>query len=309
MQKNISKIKKHLPHLADSPCEYSQPIKDYFKYYGLDFSSAGIQHSFGSFESAPFKLAAHIFTPQNYESTVFLLPGYFDHTGQLNHLIKHLLESNHAIATFDLPGMGLSTGSPGQIDDFSQYSRALTDFIERLTNKLAPPYHFIGHSTGASAAIDALLTNANLTFDKIILAAPLIHCSSWQQTKITCNKKLCFIKKIPRVFRKNSSDPKFLDFIKNSDPLQFKKVPLKWVRALHKWNAKIESLPICDRPINVIQGTDDKIVDWQYNLDFLKTKFRNININLIQNANHELLNEAPDLRKEVFSLITHYLTK
>ncbi len=51
----------------------------------------------------------------------------------------------------------------------------------------------------------------------------------------------------------------------------------------------------------------DTTVDWQFNIKFLRDKFSNIEIELIENANHDLFNESVDMRSEVFSQISDYL--
>ncbi|MBC8481614.1 MAG: alpha/beta hydrolase [Planctomycetes bacterium] len=307
MDEAIIKVKEALKPLGDFSGDYPDEVTDYFKFYGLDADTNNVEHIFGTFKSGEFTLIGHIYKPAEYKATVFLLHGYFDHCGQLNFLIKYLLESGYAVAAFDLPGHGLSSGQRGSIDDFAQYSRALTDFADKVKPQLKPPYHFVGHSTGAAAVIDYLLTNKNPIFDRIVLAAPLVHCAAWEQSKIGYNEKIQFIKSVPRVFRKNSSSSDFLDFIKNKDTLQTRTIPLKWVRALHKWNEKIADSPLCNKPVKIIQGSKDTTIDWRFNIKFLQAKFSNAEVSQIKNANHELFNESDDIRNEVFLGISDYL--
>ena len=307
MDKTIVKVREAIMPLDDFSGEYPDSVIEYFKFYGLDSDSNDIEHIFGTFESGDHTLVGHIYKPKKYKATVFVLHGYFDHCGQLSFLVKYLLEAGYAVAAFDLPGHGLSSGQRATIDDFTQYSQALIDFTDKVRPQLNGPYHFVGHSTGAAAIIDYLLYNNDTIFDHVILAAPLVHCAAWEQSKIGYNEKIQFIKSVPRIFRKNSSDTNFLDFIKNKDPLQTRTIPLKWVRALHKWNEKIVDLPPCEKSVKVIQGTKDKTVDWRFNIKFLQTKFNKTQVSLIEKANHELFNESPDIRKEIFLQISDYL--
>jgi len=307
MDKTIVKVKDVLEPLGGFDGEYPDAVIRYFKYYGLDFGADDIEHIFGTIESDNIKLAGHIYKPAEYKAAVVVMHGYFDHCGQLNLLIEYLLEKGYAVAAFDLPGHGLSGGKRGAIEDFDQYSRAMIDFTDMAKEQLDGPYYFIGHSTGAAAMVNYLLTGGEAVFDKIILTAPLVHCSGWEQSKISYNEKIQFVKSVPRMFRKNSSDAAFLDFVKNRDPLQARTIPLNWVRALHKWNDKICDLPGGEKRIKIIQGTSDETIDWQYNIKFLEGKFSNIQISMIEGANHELYNESADIRKKVFSQITGYL--
>ena len=111
---------------------------------------------------------------------------------------------------------------------------------------------------------------------------------------------------MPRIFRKNSSDLSYLKFIKN-DPLQNKRLPLKFFRALKKWEVRIKHYEVLERTIFIIQGTEDSIVDWKYNIKFLKKKTETVHLKLIENAKHQLVNEKASIREEVFEEIKSYL--
>ena len=307
MDKTVVKAKDVLEPLGEFDGGYPDAVIRYFTYYGLDFDTDDVEHIFGTIESDGIRLAAHIYKPAEYKATVVLMHGYFDHCGQLNQLIGYLLEEGYAVAAFDLPGHGLSGGKRGVIEDFNQYSKALIDFTDTAKKQLDGPYYFIGHSTGAAAMVNCLLTGGEVVFDKTVLTAPLVHCAGWEQSKIGYNEKIQFVKSVPRVFRRNSSDTVFLDFVKNRDPLQARTIPLKWVRALHKWNDRISDSPPREKRIKIIQGTADKTVDWEYNIKFLADKFSDVQISMIEGANHELFNESAKMREEVFSRISSYL--
>ena len=168
-----------------------------------------------------------------------------------------------------MPGHGLSEGQRGAIEDFSQYGRALADFVNVVDEHLDGPYHIIGFSTGGSAAIDYLLTHEDNVFDRVILAAPLVRCCGWQQSKT--GFRLCkpFADSVPRMPRNNSSDKEFLKFNRSRDFLHLQTVPLKWVEALHHWNDRIADLSACEAKVKVIQGTSDTTVDWKFNIEFM----------------------------------------
>ncbi len=285
-------------------------VVDYFKCYGLDIENdfPDVEHVFGTFESDGYTLAGHIYKPAEYKGTVFVLHGYLNHCTQLKHLIRFLIESGFAVAAFDLPGHGLSTGKRAAIEDFSQYSQALTDFVDAANKHIEGPYHLIGFSTGGSAAIDCLFVNRGNDFDKVILVAPLVHCVGWGPSRAGSKIFGTFVKSVPRVDRNESSDRQYLEFVK-TDPMQIRKVPLEWVSALHAWNDKIADLPSCPAKAKVIQGTKDTTVDWKFNVEFIREKFRNADVSLIEDGRHELLNESVDIRKKVFSEIGSYLGK
>jgi len=282
-------------------------MENYLEFYGLDIAAAA--HEFVQFKSNGFELAGHTFKPKDYKATVIILHGYLNHCGILAKLIKYLVEAGFAVAVFDLPGHGLSSGEPTAIDDFSQYSDSLRDFLKTIKPKIHAPFHIIGHSTGAAIILEYLLEGGGDGFDKVILAAPLERTDWWVLEKIGFSISRLFSRFVPRVFRKVSSDKDFLRFVKYKDPLQAKKISLNWVGAMFKWDQRIANAAASQRPILVIQGLKDNIINWRHNIRFIQLKFKNSEIELIENCRHELFNESEEIRAMVFSQIKDYLKK
>lgn len=311
MEIDVVKVRKAMrPLCMIRGCAYPDSVLRYFEYYGLDLADEfgkWCEHIFGTFESSGNTLVAHIFRPNEYRATVFLLHGYLEHCGQLNHLIRHLLNRGYAVAAYDMPGHGLSSGERGAIEDFSEYRRVLHDFAEVAKVQLRGPYHLIGHSVGSAAALDYLFRNEQSVFENVILVAPLIRSVLWGPSKI--GHRLCslFGTSVPRKFSNSSSDTTFLDFVKTKDPLQVRRVPLKWVKAMYEWNDKIATCEFCDKAVKMIQGTSDTTVAWKFNMKFLRKKFSKIQVALIDNGRHSLLNESSDISWQVFLQVNSYL--
>ena len=279
-------------------------VEDYLIKYALVFG--GVEYEPVTFQSSGYQITGHIFRPKQATASVLGLHGYMNHTFQLKHLIKFLTERNYAAAVFDLPGHGLSSGKRGDIENFSQYTIVLQDFIDATEQKLPKPYNIIGFSTGASAVIDYLLTDEPNIFNKVILAAPLVRYFGYQKANPLCKFYSALGRDIPRIPQNVTSNSRYKKLI-NKDKLQVKWVPVNWVNALHQWIDKIEKLPPSQKPIKIIQGTLDKIVDSKFNIEFLKTKFIEIDLTIIKNARHELFNESDELRNQIFSQIFNYL--
>jgi lysophospholipase len=294
------------PLAVVDPAAYSDVAEAYFSHYGLDCYGLDTQHRFGSFESAGFTLAAHLYEPAQYTATVVLLHGYLNHTGQFRHLLHFLLYNNYAVAAFDLPGHGLSSGETARIDSFDQYITVTHDFIRIVKDRLSGPYHTIGFSAGAAILVEMLLESIADDFEKIVLAAPLIHWAAYEQTKGTYKVYNAFTNKVARFHRNNSSDKDFLIFNKTCDYLHAKHLSLKWVKALFEWNDKIEPMAPCDREVLIIQGDKDGTVDWKYNMELMGEKFPNAKIKMISGANHELFNEALEYKQQALNMIKEY---
>jgi alpha-beta hydrolase superfamily lysophospholipase len=280
-------------------------FEEYSEFYALNFE--GVEHKYFEFESNGFDLAGQFFIPKDYKATLILIHGFMGHCGVYGKFFKFMLDSHYAIATFDFPGHGLSTGEQTVIDDFSQYSQAIDDFLKIVKQQLNGPYHIIAHSMGGAIVMDYLLFKNGNSFDKIILAAPLVRCTMWNLSKIGFAIYSPFIKNIFRVFRNISSDKEYVIFMKYRDPLQSKIISMKWVKAMFTWEKKANKAPVFEKPILVIQGTKDTTVAWKHNLPFIQKKFKRAEIEIIDNAQHEFFNEAKPIRDEAFSMIRDYL--
>ncbi len=310
LEVRILKIKEEMKPLETvQGDEYPASTKTYFDYYGLAFEDeiADAEHIFGTFVSGRDTLASHIYKPKKSKATVVLVHGYLNHTGQFKHLIGKLLRSGYAVAAYDLPGHGLSTGERASIDDFGEYSKVLIDFTEVVGRLTSGPYHVIGFSMGGGIVVDYLLVQKGTFFDKVVLAGPLIHNVAWKSSETGYKLYSNFADSVPRAIRRNSSDKEFLRFNKKGDVLHCQKVPLKWVKALHEWNDKVNDAAASDKPVRIIQGDKDTTVSYKYNLRFIKGKFTDTDVTMIKGGRHELFNESKQLRTEVMAGTIKYL--
>jgi len=285
---------------------YSPAVQAYFDHYGLNGKPFGTEHLFGMFPSGDFTLAGHLFRPTQYTATVILVHGYLNHSGQFRHLIPYLLERGLAVGVFDLPGHGLSTGDEAAIDAMSQYTQAVQDFVAATGQWGRPQYVAVGFSLGGAILMDLLLNGRAAAFEKVVLAAPLVHWSLYEQSKGTYKVYSAFTDRIPRFYQKNSSDRDYLVFNRTQDYLHRKSLSLRWVKAMFDWNTALEKMPPCPMPIQVIQGDKDTTVDWRYNLNIVREKIPNAEIQMIHGARHELFNEVIELRRQAMDLIGDY---
>ena len=82
---------------------------------------------------------------------------------------------------------------------------------------------------------------------------------------------------------------------------------MKWFSALVEWDKRVVGYEPSSVPIKVLQGNKDTTVDWKFNLEFIKEKFPNGDIRLIENGDHHLMNESLPMRAEVIGLVLDYL--
>jgi len=302
---NVGAIRMQLPPL-DLSQAHSQPeaIGAYRRFYRLDFEN--IRHYIGRFMSGEMAIAGQVFLPHRPVGTFFLMHGYFDHTGTLRNLIAACLEKGFAVAVFDLPGHGLSSGDRGAIDDFSQYASVLREFINAYAEDLPKPFHLTAHSTGCAGAYEYMNHATTIVFERIVFLAPLVRHAHWRISSIGYHLAKPFADTLPTMNRRNSSDEAFLEFTRN-DPLRNSHLSIRFLDALHEWNRSIQHYKIISKPVLVIQGTDDGVVDWKYNVDFLQSKIIGMAVELVDAAKHQLINENQQLRQRVFDRLFEYV--
>ena len=287
----------------------SEEVLDYLKFYGLDreHQNGDTTHILGTFECGENTLAGQVHIPSNYRAVIVVLHGYLSHAGQFKHFIKHFTDNGYAVAHFDLPGHGLSTGEGADIEDFADYTESLSLFSDYVTRMLKGPYHLVGFSTGGAVAFDYTINFGDNIYSDVILTAPLVHSAAWAWARISFMLYSPFIRKVPRIHRTNSSDKEFLHFNRHEDYLHWQEVPLRWFKALQEWNKRLSKIDPVAKKTLIIQGTKDVIIDYAYSIDFIKQKLPNTSVKYIEGGHHELFNESEPMRNHTFEIIDQYL--
>ncbi|WP_111641414.1 alpha/beta hydrolase [Marinimicrobium alkaliphilum] len=280
----------------------------YLEFYDLPGADPerGLVHGFGKLPLGGFDIACHYWLPARAKATLVVVHGYFDHIGYYNHLIDFALAQGYGVLAFDLPGHGLSSGEPAAIDRFERYAEVLDALLDAAEPHLPGPLHAVGQSTGGTT----LLIHQWLhrpRFDRVALLAPLLLPKGWALSRIT----LCLLGRwmthVPRVFVPSSHDDDFNHFQAQEDPLQSRQVSVAWVKAMKAWDARFRDLPDRDKPLLVVQGTGDTVVDWRYNLNQISGKLPNAEIRMIDDARHHLVKELPIYRDAVFAHLARWL--
>jgi lysophospholipase len=283
-------------------------MKAFCRYYGIDFAARMplVEHLVGYVDSGGYRLAVHQWCQPGATTTLLLVHGYFDHTGLFSKLIEWGLLHNCNVFIFDLPGHGLSTGEPAVIDDFGDYSCAIEDVLQAVRLP-ALPLWVMAQSTGCAALVDYAHKYV-WPFAATVLLAPLIRPAGWLGVKSSYLLVGRFIDSVPRKFSVNSSDQTFLDFLK-SDPLQSKRISLRWVGALRRW---LRELPQDDLGVGaalIVQGDADATVDWRYNVGFVRKLFPGSKVEYRPGAGHQLANESAEIRSDYLARVEGWLAE
>lgn len=298
------------------PLAVGQPLSSealaYQRFYGLDFPhrTPAPKRQLGCFSAGGYQLVSQVWWPDSPPvATLFVIHGFYDHMGLYRHVIEWGLNRGFVVIACDLPGHGLSSGERASIDDFAQYQAVLQGlFIEAQSLQLPQPWHLCGQSTGGAIVLDHLLRYGEQSpaQGKAILLSPLVRPKDWGWSKLSYYLLRPFVKGIARRFSENSNDPAFLPFLQ-ADPLQPLRLPTAWVGALARWIPRIENASPSARQPLVVQGQADKTVDWQHNLEVLKTRFNQPRVLLLPEARHHLANETAAIREQYFGFLDQYL--
>jgi alpha-beta hydrolase superfamily lysophospholipase len=235
-----------------------------------------------------------------------LVHGYLDHSGLLTPLIRRCVADGYAVVAFDLPGHGLSSGTSGAIDAFTTYGRVIDELLGTLGPQLPRPLHAVGHSTGCAALYEHLRGTGGGAFGRLVFLAPLVRSAYWHLSRAGHALAAPFLASVPRQYRENSSDPGYLAEVR-ADPLRIEELPLGWVGAHKAWYAGVLKDPPVGRPLLVVQGTADDVVDWEFNLEFLRARFSPAVVLLVPEARHQLIHERLELRTVVLDAVSEYL--
>ena len=298
------------------PLAAGQPLSSealaYQRFYGLDCAqrSPAVKRQLGRFNAGGYEIVSQVWWPDAPPvATLFVIHGFYDHMGLYRHVIEWGLNRGFVVIACDLPGHGLSSGERASIDDFAQYQAVLQGlFIEAQSLQLPQPWHLCGQSTGGAIVLDHLLRYGEQSpaQGQAILLSPLVRPRDWGWSKFSYYLLRPFVKGIARRFSENSNDPAFLPFLQ-ADPLQPLRLPTAWVGALARWIPRIENASPSARQPLVVQGQADKTVDWQHNLEVLKTRFNQPRVLLLPEARHHLANETAAIREQYFGFLDQYL--
>lgn len=318
--KEAEELKSILPPLefgsAAEGVDAAHPaLQAYLACYGLDFSKGypGVVHALGCVNVGEFCIATQYWLPPGAKGTLVVVHGYYDHIGIYDKVVAFGLAQGLAVLGFDLPGHGLSSGDRAAIESFDQYADVLDALLQVARAKLPSPWFAVGQSTGGAVLLNHLWRYEANRLQPLLyrtaLCAPLLLPRGWTRGRWLYMLLHRFVKRLPRGHSVSSHDPDFLRFLDKEDCLQGRYLSVQWVGAMKNWDAQFCGWPPLDRPLLIIQGTDDQTVAWRYNLDRLREKLPQAQVELIPDAGHQLVNERDDFREQVFVTLRNYFCR
>lgn len=244
--------------------------------------------------------------PKRPKGTVFILHGYFDHVGSVNNLVNYALSQGYAVFAYDLPGHGFSSGPSGVTGDISHNANLLKSVVHQYRDSLPKPFHLIGFSTGGSITLEYARLNGNSQFNNVIAVSPLVRHAHWHWGKTGYTLARWFTSGIKRRDKRNSRNQEYLAFAKQ-DPLRGQRVSFRFLKSIYKWVKGFEAGGKVESRVLLIQGDEDQVVDWEYNLPMLASKFSRLQIHKVQKGKHQLFNDANSVQEETFKQIFRFI--
>jgi len=244
--------------------------------------------------------------------------GYMDHVGLNKHVLGELVSQGYDVVAVDLPGHGLSGGEPARIEDFADYGEAVARVIGALPEPVPAPTVAVAHSMGAAVVLEYLERSEPAgsfeggqrapTLEQLIFAAPLVRIYLWPAASVAIRAGAAFLDRVPRSVSSGSSDPGYVEFVKERDPLGVDYASLRWAEAYLEWEDRSRELGTYDMPLLLLQAEDDTVVDVDYNTEFLRDRFPDTRVRTFEAARHQLFNEPLEIRKAVFAAMREFLS-
>ena len=285
----------------------SESVRAYLSFYHLQDLAEMAVYKVGRMKLDEVNVTVQSFAQplgRSARGTVIVVHGYMDHMGLYQHLIFNLFQERFNVLCYDLSGHGLSDGNALAVDDFHHYATQLAELVAQLEQDLVYPLHLVGQSTGAAVVMahQLLFSHGNLPLlGERVLLAPLVRPAMWRSIRRKYRWFKYVLKRVPRRYSNNSHDKSFMRFISERDLLQHREIPVSWVGAMLAWGEWVENHPPVRGKIHMIQGTDDGTVDWHHNMAELGRLYPELELKLIKQAKHHLVNESPEYRDQVFN--------
>lgn len=293
---------------ADIPAfsELPSKLKEYLDFYQLPLPGNELQLYCGKFFFRDQQLFAIAWQPPQPTGTALVVHGYMDHVGLFGHLFRHLIERGLTVMSYDLPGHGLSWGERAYIHSFDEYESSLRQMIDLASAKFPGRLHGIGQSTGGAILLKHLIDHGRsdtFRFATLNVLAPLLHPHLWRVSRIGYVAARRFRDSISRKYRDLTTYPGFQQFLREGDPLQPRRIPFAWIGAMAAWVRELKQSDGSDYPVNLIQGDQDRTLDWKYNLKVFRKKFPRMSVHMIPGAGHHLVNQNETLRRQVMDAL------
>lgn len=199
------------------------------------------------------------------KAVVALLHGYADYGGRYAHVVEAWAERGIATVTIDMRGHGRAEGKRGFCERFSEYFDDVAELV-RLVDERAPgvPAFLFGHSFGGLVAASSALDRPS-PWRGLVLSGPYfglaIEVPPIQVLAARVVSRIAPGFSMPTGLKGSdvTHDPERARAY-DSDPLVFKKAPVRWFRESQKAQERaLQRASELKIPLYVVMGTADHV--------------------------------------------------
>ncbi len=237
--------------------------------------------------------------------------------------MKHLFTPDFNILFYDLRGHGKSGGKRAYVKNFDRYVQDLREVIEFLKKELFPSlggekFHLMGHSMGALITFAYLQTQPGPMYypEKVFVNAPPLGIPGFLGSLVRF-LPMSLLAKIPfSIPIKGLVDLKWLalnpevaaEYI--LDPQNCQKIHTKTVFSMLAKGREVASHSLEARcPVFMTVGSNDNIVDPIAIQNYAASLGKDVHLEVIPEAYHEIHNCPDDIRTKYFTFLSDFFKK
>ncbi|KAI8907266.1 Alpha/Beta hydrolase protein [Gorgonomyces haynaldii] len=265
------------------------------------------------------ELYSHTWAPEGeVKATCLFIHGFGEHIDRYAHVAAEFVNIGIKVGGFDQRGFGQTTkknGDQGHCGSEELLFKDLLDFADSLKVEGTPQFVY-GHSMGGAIALKFVAQYPD-RFKGVISSGPLLAYG--KAAALQPHEKFA-LKFIPAIFPKLAL-PKVLPahFISRDEQVQkmYETDPLIHAYCSSRSGAdmvqridtlmNLKTYPV---PVLIAHGQADEITDPKASEQFIANiECQDKTLKLIPDAKHEIHNELPDVRAQLFPLYTSWISQ
>ena len=247
-------------------------------------------------------------------AAVVIAHGAGEHGGRYQRLAEILVKHGLVVYAIDHRGHGRSGGSRARIDRFSEASSDLDRLVDHAREERRASRTFLlGHSLGGAVALDYALRN-QAKLHGLILSGPAVAIDGASPGMLAVSRALS---RIAPWLGLVTIDPQAISndlgevAAYAADPLNHHgKVPAGTLGEVVRFAQRLPSrLPALTLPLLILHGEDDRLAGVSGSKMIMENVgSRDKLLRVYPGLRHEIFNEIPDARAEVFADLQSWLS-
>lgn len=268
------------------------------------------------------------------KGTVLLFPGRTEYAEKYGRAATDLHRRGYATLTVDWRGQGLAdrlipNRALGHVEDFRDYQLDVAALMAHAADQnLAKPYYLLAHSMGGCIGLRSLHDGLDVAACAFtgpmwgIGMAAALRPAAWiisnlaktigqSQRVAPGQSEQTYVLRHPFTGNALTTDPEMFAWMHRQMTAQPNMAlggpSLNWLLAALKECRTLAQMPSPKTPCLTFLGTNEDIVDTNA-IHTRMAKWPNGTLKMVQNAQHEILMENPDIRTRTFDALATFFT-